>query len=110
MPNKTVLLITNFPDEATAARIATDLLNERLIACVNIMAPCRSLYRWQGKLQDETETPAWFKTTARQASVASERLAELHPYDVPEVLVVQPKDVHPAYQTWVHKQTREQTS
>ena len=101
-----LILITNFPDSDTAADVSQALIDQQLIACANIMAPCRSLYRWQGKLEDATETPAWFKTTASRAPAAQQALADLHPYDVPEILVLQPDSVHTPYAQWVQAQTQ----
>lgn len=95
-----IVLVSNFPDEQAASAACSRLLEERLIACANIMAPCRSLYRWEGCLQDEAEVPVWMKTSVPVAARARVRLAELHPYDVPEILVIEAA-AQAAYAHWV---------
>ena len=73
-------------DEASAAQVASQLLDERLIACANILAPMRSLYTWQGQRGEAAEVAVLFKTDATALDRATARLAELHPYDTPAVL------------------------
>lgn len=97
----TVVVITNFPDAESAGRIASELVAVRLAACANLMAPCTSVFRWHDKLTRETEVPVWLKTTSGGAATLIEELERLHPYDVPEVLVVNPCDVSVAYTSWV---------
>lgn len=75
-----------FPDEDSAAQVATALLDEKLVACANILAPMRSLYEWNGERDDAREVPVLFKTDARRLEAAVARIAELHPYDTPAVL------------------------
>ena len=72
-----------FADAAEADRIARQLVEERLAACANILGACRSIYRWQGKVEQADEVAALFKTTSGQASQLIRRLAELHSYDTP---------------------------
>ena len=75
-----------FADEASAAAAARQLLDERLIACANILAPMRSLYTWQGERGEASEVGVLFKTDAAVLERATARLAEIHPYDTPAVL------------------------
>ena len=75
-----------FADEASAAAAAAQLLDERLIACANILPPMRSLYTWQGERGEATEVGVLFKTDASALDRATARLAEIHPYDTPAVL------------------------
>lgn len=75
-----------FPDDASAASAARQLLDEGLIACANILPPMRSLYLWQGERSEATECGVLFKTDASVLDRATARLAELHPYDTPAVL------------------------
>ena len=82
----TALIWCPFPDEATAARAAGQLLDERLVACANIMGPMRSLYTWQGERSEAAEVAVLFKTDASVLDLATARLAEIHPYDTPAVL------------------------
>ena len=82
----TALIWCPFPDEATAAQAAGQLLDERLVACANIMGPMRSLYTWQGERGEAAEVAVLFKTDASVLGLATARLAEIHPYDTPAVL------------------------
>ena len=88
-----------FADTAEAERIATMVVDEGLAACANILAPCRSIYRWQGRVERADEVPALFKTAQAEALIA--RLAELHSYDVPAAVVWPIVAAHPAYAEWV---------
>lgn len=75
-----------FPDEAAAASAAGQLLDERLIACANILPAMRSIYAWQGERGEASEVGVLFKTDASVLDRATARLAEIHPYDTPAVL------------------------
>jgi len=80
------LLWCPFADEASAAEAARQLLDEGLVACVNILPPMRSLYSWRGERGEAIEVGVLFKTDAALLSEATARLAEIHPYDAPSVL------------------------
>jgi periplasmic divalent cation tolerance protein len=88
-----------FADAEEAERIAAAVVEERLAACANILAPCRSIYRWQGTVERAEEVPALFKTAQPEALIA--RIAELHSYDVPAVVAWPIEHAHPAYADWV---------
>jgi periplasmic divalent cation tolerance protein len=75
-----------FADEASAEAAAQQLLDERLVACANILPPMRSLYAWQGERGEALEVGVLFKTDASALDRATARLAEIHPYDTPAVL------------------------
>ena len=75
-----------FADEASAEAAARQLLDERLIACANILPPMRSLFVWQGERGEAVEVGVLFKTDAALLDRATARLAEIHPYDTPAVL------------------------
>lgn len=79
------LLHATFADRAEAERVAEAVLAERLAACVNILAPCTSLYRWNGAIERGEEVPALFKTTPMLARRLRDRIAELHSYDLPVI-------------------------
>lgn len=72
-----------FADFAEADRIGRTVVEEKLAACINILAPCRSIYRWHGKIEDADEVPAILKTSERRADALIARIAELHSYEVP---------------------------
>jgi periplasmic divalent cation tolerance protein len=107
MPDPNVLLVLcNTPDAECAARIAHALVEQGLAACVNILAPCHSVYRWQGKIEEATEIPLLIKTTALAYPALEEHLRELHPYEVPEIIAVPLAAGLPAYLAWVTEETR----
>ncbi len=101
----TALVFVTFRNRTEAERIAETLLTERLAACVNIMAPCVSLYRWEGRIERAEEVPALLKTRTMMASKLRERLAELHSYELPviESWNVQATDAAAA---WIERETR----
>ena len=79
------LLFSTFPSRVEAERVAEAVLTERLAACVNILGPCHSIYRWQGAIERGDEVPALFKTVPQLAGQLRDRIAALHPYDLPTV-------------------------
>jgi len=101
---RTQIVVSNFPDAQTARDVATAVVNERLAACANVMSPCHSVFHWDGKLQQELEVPVWFKTTEAMATGLMARVRELHPHDVPEVLVLMPAQVQADYSQWVQRE------
>lgn len=101
-----LLGLCTFPDAEQARQIGTVLVEKQLVACVNLLPGVTSVYRWQGAVETADETLAVFKTT-RAAWPAFERtLAELHPYDVPEIVALEPAAVAEAYAAWVRGETR----
>src|SRR5678815_1630915 len=77
----TLLVLTNLPDRAAAERLADNLVEKRLAACVNILAPCRSVYRWKGALQHDEEHPMLIKTTLERYPALEAAIRTGHPYD-----------------------------
>ena len=96
----TVYAVFASPDEAE--RIGRIAIEERLAACVNILAPCRSIYRWDGAIETAVETPALFKTRADRAAALAERIAALHGYDVPAVAMWPIERTLPGYAAWIN--------
>ena len=90
-----------FADPAEAQRIGMTLVEERLAACVNVLGPCRSIYRWEGAIETATEVPALFKTTLEGADRLIERITELHSYSVPALAVWPISKLPVAYADWV---------
>ncbi len=90
-----------FADIDEAERIGRTVVEERLAACINILGPCRSIYRWQGAVESAEEVPALLKTTAAQADALITRIASLHSYDVPCVVVWPIDKVLVSYAEWV---------
>ncbi|MCR9130167.1 MAG: divalent-cation tolerance protein CutA [Alphaproteobacteria bacterium] len=101
------LLYTTWPDGESAEAAAEALLAEGLIACANILGEARSVFRWKGEVQRETETIALFKTSAARAGRTAARIADLHPYDEPAVLnlCVDSSGSSPAFLSWVASET-----
>ncbi len=99
------LLLTTFADDQSAADIVRTLVRERLVACGTLLPRARSIYVWDGKLADTEEIVVLLKTTAGRAEAAADRLRDLHPYDCPEILAVDPQCLNPAYATWVAENT-----
>ncbi len=103
--NALVILLSTFP-EIEAARLAVrTLVEERLVACGNIVPGVESIYRWQGALETSAEVMVFFKTTTNSAAVAQARLRELHPYEVPEILRLPVDGGWPPYLEWVREST-----
>ena len=100
-----VTVYATFASAGEAQSIARTLVEERLAACANILAPCRSIYRWQGTVEEGEEVPALFKTRAERAEALIARLAELHSYDVPAAVVWPIAEALPAYAQWVDEET-----
>ena len=101
-----VLVLTTFPADGDAEKFAATLVEERLAACVNILPPMRSIYRWQGTMEKADERQLLIKTTLRRLRDVKKRLKELHPYDVPEVLGVLIDATDKDYLSWLSDSTR----
>ena len=101
----TLLVFTNLPDTARAQALATALVEARLAACVSILAPCRSVYRWQGKIEDATEVPLLIKTTAARYPALEAAIRQQHPYELPEILAVPIEHGLPDYLAWLVLET-----
>lgn len=99
MPHLVVFSTFETPEQA--ADVARTLVTEQLAACVNLVGPVRSIYRWQGNVSDGTETLAVIKTTRDRFEAMKARLVELHPYDVPEVIAVPVEAGHAPYLAWL---------
>jgi periplasmic divalent cation tolerance protein len=94
-----------FANAEEAQRIARIAVEERLAACANILGPCRSIYRWQGAVEEADEVAAIFKTRADKAEKLTARIAGLHSYDVPAIMVWPIGGAWPAYADWVERET-----
>ena len=90
-----------FASADEAERIGRQMVEERLAACINILGPCRSIYRWQGALETSDEVPAILKTTAAVADRLIARIAALHSYEVPCVVVWPVDKLLVGYAEWV---------
>lgn len=99
-----LVVLSTFPDEASAAAAGRALVGESLAACAQIeRASLRSIYRWQGEIHDDTETLLRLKTAPSTRPRVVERLTELHPYELPQIVVVDARASIP-YARWVREE------
>ncbi|MBA3464399.1 MAG: divalent-cation tolerance protein CutA [Deltaproteobacteria bacterium] len=106
MTDDVVIVLSTLPNPEKAAEIARILVEEQLCACVNLVPSVRSIYRWEGKVSDEIETLAIMKTLRSRSGELSARLVSLHPYEVPEVIVLPLADGHAPYLAWIADSVR----
>jgi periplasmic divalent cation tolerance protein len=103
-PEAVVVVLTALPPALDARAFAHGLLDARLAACVSLLPGATSVYRWQGKIEEGTETIALLKTTAARVPLLREHMVSQHPYDVPELVVLEASDGLPAYLQWVREE------
>jgi periplasmic divalent cation tolerance protein len=96
-----VLVLTTAPDSQEAETLARALVDERLAACVNVHGPMTSYYRWRGSVERDAERQLVIKTTRARVAALQARLASMHPYELPECLVVEAPGGSDAYRRWV---------
>ncbi|MCA0184766.1 MAG: divalent-cation tolerance protein CutA [Proteobacteria bacterium] len=104
-PDDILLVLTNLPDADSAGRVARLLIERRLAACVNVLAPCTSVYRWQGALETASELPLLIKTTRAAYPALQATLREAHPYELPEIVAIPVQEGLPDYLAWVAAET-----
>jgi periplasmic divalent cation tolerance protein len=100
-----LLVITTLPNADAAAELAKNVVGERLAACANLIPALRSIYKWQGKVQDQNEVLVLFKTRQEHYENLKSRILELHPYEVPEVLAIPVEQGYAAYLDWLAAET-----
>lgn len=98
---KPVIALTTVGAAFDAAPLAKALVEARLAACVNVIPALRSIYRWQGRVEDDSEQLLLIKTTDERVDELRERLLAMHPYDVPEFVVIAVQEVASAYGEWL---------
>lgn len=101
-----LLILTNLPDAESANTLAAQLIEQRLAACVNILAPVTSVYRWDGAVQTDSETPMLIKSTRSNYPMLEKAIRAGHPYELPEIIAVPVTLGLPAYLDWVRDETR----
>ena len=99
-----VVFVTT-PDVVVAERIGRTVVDENLAACANILPGIRSIYRWEGAIEDTAEVLLLVKTTAARVEALRARVIELHPYEVPEFLAVDVSSAHAPYLDWMRENT-----
>ncbi len=105
MTSDFVIVLTTLGASTDASAFAATLVGERLAACVNVLPEMDSVYRWQGRVEHNRERQLVIKTTSARLAALRERLASLHPYEVPELLVLPVVDGSPAYLRWLSAET-----
>jgi|SRR5262245_6932195 len=105
MSSAYVIVLTTLPADADAPAFARALVEARLAACVNLLPPMESVYRWQEAIERETERQVIIKTTSPRLDALWQRVRDLHPYDVPEFVVIPIVDGNQAYLKWLDEST-----
>jgi periplasmic divalent cation tolerance protein len=100
-----LLALTTLPDADSAERVGRTLVERRLAACASLLGGVRSIYRWQGAVEQATEVLVLLKTSADRREELERALLELHPYQVPELIFLDPDRVAPAYLAWLGQET-----
>jgi len=101
-----LLVVTNLPDRASAEKLAALLIERRLAACVSLLAPCDSVYRWRGEIQRDAEHPLLIKTAQDRYAELEASIRANHPYELPEIIAVRIVHGLPAYLQWIESETR----
>lgn len=102
---KMLLVLTHLPDRASAQALAAALVDVRLAACVNILPPCHSIYRWQGAVESADEVPLLIKTSEARYAALEAAIRAQHPYTTPEIIALPVSHGLPDYLAWVAAET-----
>ena len=105
MPDEYVIVLTTLPADADAPALAVTLVAERLAGCVNLLGEMTSVYRWEGDVAQDAERQVVIKTTRASVGPLWDRLRDLHPYDLPEFIVIPIIDGNDAYLRWIGDST-----
>lgn len=106
MPTPAIAIFCTAPDPASAERIASALVDERLAACVNLVPGLTSVFRWEGQVQREPEVLLMIKTQRGRFDAVAARIKALHPYTVPELIALPIDASTPDYLAWLEENTR----
>lgn len=102
---KILIVLTTMPDDDRAEALAASLVEARLAACVNVLAPMRSVYRWNGAVERGAERQVVIKTSRARLAALEARVRADHPYELPEWVVLEAEDVSEGYGRWVRVET-----
>ncbi|KAI8994263.1 CutA1 divalent ion tolerance protein-domain-containing protein [Gaertneriomyces semiglobifer] len=102
---RAVVLLSTAPSEVVAKQISRDLVERKLVACVNIVPKIQSVYWWDGKVQEDEEYLMVIKTQSTLVSEINQRLKEKHPYEVPELISLKVEDGNDQYLRWISDST-----
>lgn len=101
MDSEAIVVLVTAPDRETAEGLARTLVEERRIACANLLPPIRSIYRWEGKVEEGEEVLLLLKTNRDRFEELRARVVELHPYECPEVIALPVVVGHEPYLRWI---------
>ncbi len=104
-PNAVRIVLVTHPDAGTAKSLATTLVAERLAACVNLVPGLTSVYRWKGAVCEDAEVQLLIKTAEHRIGPLKHRIADLHPYDNPEIIILPTDGGSRKYLDWVVAET-----
>ncbi len=99
--NEAIVVLTNLPNQASAEALAHVVVEARQAACVNILAPCRSVYRWKGRVEQAEEVPVLIKTTMGHYDELEQLIRDHHPYELPEIIALPIEAGSVPYLNWV---------
>jgi periplasmic divalent cation tolerance protein len=105
-PSPYVIVLSTYPADHDPLPVARALVDEHLVACVNVLPAMQSVYRWEGGVQQASEHQLVMKTTRERVEALKTRLGDLHPYDVPELLVLAVEDGAERYLEWLAESVR----
>jgi periplasmic divalent cation tolerance protein len=97
---KPVIIVSTFPSKQSVTSIANKLVKKKLVACVNIIN-ISSIYAWKGKIENQSEYLALFKTSKKNQSKLKKELQKLHPYDIPEIAEINVDSINQSYLKWL---------
>ncbi len=100
-----IAVLTNLPDSESAFNLARELVHLRLAACVNVLAPVNSFYRWEGREEEASEVPVLIKTTRGRYAELEAAIRKRHPYSLPEIIAWPVERGLPEYLSWVEQET-----
>lgn len=101
-----IAVLTNLPDSGSAFNLARELVQLRLAACVNVLSPATSIYRWEGKVEEATEFPVLIKTAHDNYAVIEAAIRRVHPYELPEIITWTIERGSADYLAWVERESR----
>lgn len=101
-----VVVLTSVPNQTAAEALASALVEGQFAACVNVLAPCRSIYRWKGAIERSEEVPLLIKTTEARYPALEEAIRARHPYETPEIIAVPVTSGLLDYLAWVAAETQ----
>lgn len=100
-----IMIYVTYPSEDDAKKISRSLVERRLVACANVVPAVQSLYWWDGKVQEDQEVAALYKTQAKNFEAVKACVLESHPYDVPCIVSYEIKNGHEPYLSWIQNET-----